>query len=32
MREAMLGEGIAKMLSVPMTSDSNIVDVWAEAK
>ncbi|WP_020142253.1 DNA polymerase [Terracoccus sp. 273MFTsu3.1] len=32
MREAMLGEGIAKMLSVPMTSDSKIVDVWAEAK
>jgi DNA polymerase I-like protein with 3'-5' exonuclease and polymerase domains len=32
LREAMLGEGIAKMLTVPMTSDSKIVDVWADAK
>jgi DNA polymerase I-like protein with 3'-5' exonuclease and polymerase domains len=32
MREAMLGEGIAKWLSVPMTSDLKVCDIWAEAK
>ena len=32
MREAMLGEGIAKLLTVPMTTDSKIVTRWAEAK
>lgn len=31
-REAMLGEGISNMLSVPMTIDLKIVDKWAEAK
>jgi DNA polymerase I-like protein with 3'-5' exonuclease and polymerase domains len=32
MREAMLGEGIQKLLSVPLTSDAVICDSWAEAK
>ena len=31
-RDAMLGEGISKLLSVPMTIDLKVVDKWAEAK
>lgn len=31
-REAMLGEGIQKLLSVPLTSDVKVVDHWAAAK
>lgn len=31
-REAMLGEGISKLLTVPMTIDLKVVDKWAEAK
>lgn len=31
-REAMLGEGIQRLLDVPMTIDMKIVDKWAEAK
>lgn len=32
MREAMLGEGIQKLLRVPLTSTQNVVGNWAEAK
>lgn len=32
MREAMLGEGIQSMLSVPMKIDMKVVDRWSEAK
>lgn len=32
MKEAMLGKEISALLSVPMTTDSNIVDRWSEAK
>jgi DNA polymerase-1 len=32
MKEAMLGEGIQKLLRVPLTSDVKIVDRWSEAK
>jgi DNA polymerase I-like protein with 3'-5' exonuclease and polymerase domains len=31
-REAMLGEGIQKLLSVPLTSELVVCDSWAEAK
>lgn len=31
-REAMLGEGIQKLLRVPLSSDVKIVDRWSEAK
>lgn len=31
-REAMLGDGITSLLSVPLSSDLKIVDRWAEAK
>jgi DNA polymerase I-like protein with 3'-5' exonuclease and polymerase domains len=31
-REAMLGDGITKWLSVPMTSDVKVVDRWSQAK
>lgn len=31
-REAMLGEGIQKLVGVPLTSDIKVVDRWAEAK
>jgi DNA polymerase I-like protein with 3'-5' exonuclease and polymerase domains len=31
-REAMLGEGIQKLVKVPLTSDIKVVDRWAEAK
>lgn len=32
MREAMLGDGIQRLLSVPMNIDMKVVDRWAEAK
>lgn len=32
MREAMLGDGIQKLLTVPLTSDVVICDSWADAK
>lgn len=31
-REAMLGEGIQRLVNVPLTSDLKIVDRWSEAK
>lgn len=31
-REAMLGEGVQKLVKVPLTSDVKVVDRWAEAK
>jgi DNA polymerase I-like protein with 3'-5' exonuclease and polymerase domains len=31
-KEAMLGEGITGLLSVPLSSDVKIVDRWSEAK
>lgn len=32
LREAMLGEGIQRLMRVPLTADVKIVDRWAEAK
>ncbi|MFD9947222.1 DNA polymerase [Nonomuraea sp. NPDC059023] len=32
MRQAMLGEGIQRLLSVPLTVDTSIVQRWSEAK
>ncbi|MDP9870439.1 MULTISPECIES: DNA polymerase [Streptosporangium] len=32
LREAMLGEGIQKLLCVPLTADISVADNWAEAK
>lgn len=31
-KEAMLGEGIAKLINVPLSSDIKVVDRWSEAK
>jgi hypothetical protein len=31
-REAMLGEGIASLLTVPLSSDIKVVNRWSEAK
>lgn len=31
-REAMLGDGISRLLKTPMTSDLKVVDRWSEAK
>ncbi|GAA2322064.1 hypothetical protein GCM10010149_88980 [Nonomuraea roseoviolacea subsp. roseoviolacea] len=32
LREAMLGEGIQQLVSVPLTSDQSVVDRWSAAK